>query len=56
MTLQDAIDFADYAIRTTIETIRFQHKEKTVGGPIDILIVKPNESPTWIKRKKLHCD
>jgi 20S proteasome alpha/beta subunit len=56
MTLQDAIDFADYAIRTTIETIRFQQKEKTVGGPIDILIVKPRESPIWVKRKELHCD
>lgn len=56
MTLQDAIDFADYAIRTTIETIRFQQKEKTVGGPIDILVVKPNETPVWIKRKELHCD
>ena len=56
MTLQDAIDFADYAIRTTIDTIRFQQKEKTVGGPIDILIVKPNETPIWIKRKELHCD
>jgi len=33
MTLQDAIDFANYAIRATIDTIRFQQTEKTVGGP-----------------------
>lgn len=53
MTLQDAIDFATYAIRTTIESLRFQQKEKTVGGPIDILVIKPNEKPIWIKKKEL---
>ncbi len=53
MTLQDAIDFAIYAVRTTIETIRFQQKEKTVGGPIDILVIKPNEEPIWINKKEL---
>ena len=51
MTLQDAIDFATYAVRTTIETIRFQQKEKTVGGPIDILVLRPNEEPLWISKK-----
>jgi hypothetical protein len=53
MTLQDAIDFSLYAVRTTIETIRFQQKEKTVGGPIDILVLKPNEKPIWINKKEL---
>jgi len=56
MTLQDAIDFAVYAVRTTIETMRFQQKEKTVGGPIDILVIKPNEVPLWIKRKELSTE
>ena len=56
MTLQDAIDFAVYAVRTTIETMRFQQKEKTVGGPIDILVIKPNEVPFWIKRKELSTE
>ena len=56
MTLQDAVDFAVYAVRTTIETIRFQQKEKTVGGPIDILVLKPNEDPIWIKKKKLRLE
>ncbi|MBS4028382.1 MAG: hypothetical protein KGZ58_07070 [Ignavibacteriales bacterium] len=54
MTLQDAIDFALYAVRTTIETTRFQQKIKTVGGPIDILVVKPNEDTIWINKKELH--
>ncbi len=56
LTLQDAIDFALYAIRTTIETMRFQQKEKTVGGPIDIIAIKPNEKPIWIKKKEYRAD
>ena len=51
-TLQDAIDFAEYSVRTTIDTMRFQPRPKTVGGPIDILVIKPNEQK-WIKRKEL---
>ena len=51
-TLQDAIDFAIYAIRTTIDTIRFQPRAKTVGGPIDVLVIKPEEA-FWVQRKTL---
>lgn len=54
MTLQDGIDFAVYAIKTTIDTMRFQLTAKTVGEPIDILVIKPNESK-WIKHKELHA-
>lgn len=54
MTLQDGIDFAEYAIKTTIDTMRFQIASKTVGGPIDILVIKPNGSQ-WIQRKELHA-
>ena len=32
MTLQDAVDFATYAIKTTMDTMRFQLRPKTVGG------------------------
>ena len=53
LTLQDAIDFARFAVRTTIDTMSFQKRVKTVGGPIDILVIKPNES-YWISRKELH--
>ena len=53
MTLQDAIDFSIYAIRTTIDTMRFQARPKTVGGPIDVLILTPEEAK-WIQRKQLH--
>lgn len=51
-TLQDAIDFAVYAIRTTIESVKFQPRAKTVGGPVDVLVIKPDEAK-WILRKDL---
>ncbi|MDD3171010.1 MAG: hypothetical protein PHO86_01695 [Bacilli bacterium] len=51
--LQDAINFAEFAIKTTIDTMSFQNRVKTVGGPIDILVIKPDES-LWIKKKNLH--
>jgi len=52
-TLQDAIDFAQYAIKLTIDTLKFQKREKSVGGPIDILVIKP-EGHQWIAHKELH--
>jgi len=51
-TLQDAIDFSVYAIQTTIDTIKFQPRAKTVGGPIDVLVIKPTEC-IWVSRKQL---
>jgi len=53
MPLQDAIDFAVYAVKTTIDTIRFQARPKTVGGPIDVLLIT-SEGARWIKRKELY--
>ncbi|MCR4304665.1 MAG: hypothetical protein NUV63_10655 [Gallionella sp.] len=52
-TLQDAIDFCIFAIRSTIDLIRFQPRAKTVGGPIDVLVIKPDEA-FWVQRKELH--
>lgn len=52
-TLQDAIDFAIYAVKTTRDTMRFQTRPKTVGGPVDVLVIKPNEA-FWVQRKELH--
>jgi hypothetical protein len=52
-TLQDAIDFAVYAVRSTVDTIRFLAlRPKTVGGPIDVLVIKPREAK-WVQRKEL---
>jgi len=52
-TLQDAVDFAKYAVETTISTMRFQKVVKTVGNPIDILVIQPEKDPFWINRKEL---
>lgn len=52
MNLQDAIDFARFAIRTTIDTQRFLQMEKTVGGPTDVLVIKPQES-IWVSSKEM---
>lgn len=52
-TLQDAIDFAVFALRSTIEAIRFLPRAKTVGGPIDVLVIKPGATE-WVQRKQLH--
>jgi hypothetical protein len=49
-TIQDAIDFSVYIIKTTIDTIRFQSRPKTVGGPIDVLVIRPN-SCEWVSKK-----
>jgi len=54
-TIQDAIDFAVYAIKTTAETMRFQLVSKTVGGPIDVLVLKPSEA-IWVKKKELKVE
>jgi len=54
-TLQDAIDFAVFAVRSTIDAIRFQPRAKTVGGPIDVLVIKP-AGATWIQRKQLRAE
>jgi hypothetical protein len=53
MNVQDAIDFAIYSVRTTIEMIRFEARPKSVGGPIDVLLITP-EGARWIQRKELH--
>jgi hypothetical protein len=52
MTAQDAVDFSTYLIRTTIETMRFQARPKSVGGPIDVLLITPEESK-WIQKKRI---
>jgi len=51
MPVQDAVDFAIYAVRTTIDTIRFQARPKNVGGPIDVLLLTPGKS-CWVQRKE----
>jgi hypothetical protein len=55
MPIQDAVDFSVFAIRTTIDTMRFQARQKNVGGPIDVLLITPDEV-RWVKQKELKID
>ncbi len=53
MPLQDAIDYAIYLIRTTIETLRFEPRFPVVGGAIDVLAITPPGKLCFIQRKEL---
>lgn len=52
-TLQDAIDFARYAVETTIQTMRFKNVIETVGGKVDILVITPDKT-TWLQKELLY--
>jgi hypothetical protein len=52
MPLQDAIDYATHLIRATIDTLRFEPRFPSVGGPIDVLVVTP-DGMQWVQRKAL---
>jgi len=53
MPIQDAIDYAVHLIRTTIDTLRFEPRYPSVGGPIDVLAITPG-GMQWVQRKELH--
>ncbi len=52
-SLQDAIDYAEFLIRTTIDHQRFSQTIPTVGGDIDIALVTPFDGFRWIRQKTL---
>ena len=54
MPLQDAVDYALYLIRTTIETLRFEPRFPSVGGAIDVLVITPPGKLNFVQRKELH--
>lgn len=51
-TLQDAVDFARYAVETTIQTMRFKNVVETVGGDVDVLVITPDET-RWLNKVNL---
>ena len=53
LSLQDAIDYAEFLIRTTSSVQRFGLMIPNVGGAIDVALVTPFDGFQWIKRKKL---
>lgn len=52
-SLQDAIDYAEFLIRTTINHQRFSQTIPNVGGDIDIALVTPFDGFRWIRQKPL---
>lgn len=63
MTFQDAIEFAELAIKTTESiqrmtdgTWQLPGASPGVGGPIDIAIITPEKGFMWIKKKKIITD
>jgi hypothetical protein len=53
-SLQDAIDYAKFLIRTTADYQRFSGKWQTVGGEIDIALIKNRNGFQWIAQKQLY--
>ena len=53
LSLQETIEYVYFLINTTIQHMRFTYRKDNVGFPIDILVIKPNES-LWIQKKELH--
>lgn len=61
MTLQDAIEFSDLAIKTT-ESIQkmtdgtwsLPGSSPGVGGPVDVAVITPEKGFIWVQRKNLH--
>lgn len=53
-SLQDAIDYAEFLIRTTSNYQRFSGRMPTVGGEIDIALVTNHLGFRWIAQKKLY--
>ena len=52
-SLQEAIDYAEFLIRTTIDYQRFSPDIPNVGGSIDIALVTPYDDFRWIRQKPL---
>jgi hypothetical protein len=53
-SLQDAIDYAKFLIRTTADYQRFSGQLPVVGGEVDIALVTPRRGFKWIAQKELY--
>ena len=52
-SLQEAIDYVEFLIRTTIDYQRFSPEIPNVGGSIDVALVTPFDDFRWIRQKPL---
>jgi hypothetical protein len=53
LSLQDAIDYADFTVRMTAGVQRFANMIPTVGGDVDIALITSYSEFRWIKSKAL---
>jgi hypothetical protein len=53
-SLQDAIDYAKFLIRTTADFQRFSGNLPTVGGDIDVALITNHRGFRWIHQKELY--
>lgn len=53
MPIQDAVDFAEFLVHTTIQYVRFALSTDgpTVGGPIEVATITKHEGFRWVARK-----
>jgi hypothetical protein len=51
MPIQDAIDLAEFLVRTTIQFVRFSPGDPTVGGPVETAAITKHERFKWVRRK-----
>ena len=52
-SLQDAVDYAKFIIRTTSDHQRFSPLNPDVGGDIDVAFITPFNGFRWIQQKHL---
>lgn len=53
-SLQDAIDYSKFLIKTTADFQRFSGRLPTVGGEIDIALITNHRGFRWIAQKELY--
>ena len=53
-SLQDAVDYVKFLIRTTADYQRFSGSMPTVGGEIDVALLTNHRGFQWIEQKELY--
>lgn len=51
-TVQDAINLATFLVQTQTNLVQFQSRLKSIGGPIDVLVIQPDKA-FWAQKKAI---
>ncbi|MGD0205019.1 MAG: hypothetical protein ABSB57_01015, partial [Dehalococcoidia bacterium] len=54
MPIQDAINFAEYILRTTIGAAEFEPGPPSCGGPLQVALIRPDTGFQWVALPELH--